>query len=234
MADPQEPPGLDAPIRRDSHRGEGATRGTARMEAFADGVFAIAFTLPVFNLILPNLAREGSRLGADLLAAWPQTVGYLLSSLVIALYWIHHHFSGAIYRTTGHYFLLATTLFLTMIGYVAFPARAFAEALAYPAALPAASRFLVIALALTSLSWLLKWSVGNAHGHVDERLEPAYVARLNRLYRRVTAWNCVAVAAVYLWWPAGIAMAAAGLMFKLRAPETPVYRTKAPVIADGD
>ena len=48
---------------------------------------------------------------------------------VIGLYWVHHHFSGAIYRTTGHCFLLATVLFLTMIGYIAFPVRAFTESL---------------------------------------------------------------------------------------------------------
>ena len=53
-----------APVRRDEHEGEGATRGKSRMEAFADGVFAIAFTLPIFNVALPALQGSGDGFGA--------------------------------------------------------------------------------------------------------------------------------------------------------------------------
>ncbi|GLR47061.1 TMEM175 family protein [Sphingomonas astaxanthinifaciens] len=220
----------DAPLRRDSHEGEGATRGTARMEAFADGVFAIAFTLPVFNIVMPTLGGRGSDLGSDLLAGWPHHLGYLIASLIIALYWVHHHFSGAIYRTTGHSFLLATALFLTMIGYIAFPVRAFAESIPHPGALPDAARFLSVALALTSLSWLTKWSVGRHFGHVDDRLDPAYVDRLTRTYRRMSAWNVAAALIAWVDWRIGLAMSAAGLLAKLKPPETPRYCTEAPVI----
>jgi len=217
-------------VRRDSHEGEGATRGTGRMEAFADGVFAIAFTLPIFNVALPAFQGTGAGFGERLLAGWPENLNYLLASMVIGLYWVHHHFSGAIYRTTGHHFLLATVLFLTMIGYIAFPVRAFTESLTHPEALPSAARFLACSLALTSLTWLIKWTVGNAHGHVDERLEPAYLDRLTRRYRLMTLWNLAAAAIVWWVWPVGTAMAWMGVLYKLKAPETPRYRTQAPVI----
>ncbi|WP_344710353.1 TMEM175 family protein [Sphingomonas humi] len=220
----------DEPVRRDAHEGEGATRGTNRMEAFADGVFAIAFTLSIFNLVLPELGREGANLGRDLLAEWPQTLGYAASCFVIGLYWIHHHFSGAIYRTTGHWFLIATTLFLTMIGYIAFPVRTFAASLAHPEAQRDAAVFLVTSLALVSCSWLLKWTIGNRHGHVDARLEQGYVARLTRRYRLVTAWNVAAAVLVWAEWRVGIVMALLGLVIKLRPPETPRYQTEAPPI----
>lgn len=219
-----------APVRRDDHEGEGATRGTARMEAFADGVFAIAFTLPIFNVALPSLQGSGAGFGARLLEGWPENLNYLLASAVIGLYWVHHHFSGAIYRTTGHYFLLATVLFLTMIGYIAFPVRAFTESLLHAEAVPDSAAFLACSLALTSLTWLLKWTVGNAHGHVDARLDPAYLARLTRRYRVITAWNVAAAALVWLWWPVGIAMAWMGVLAKLRPPETPRYLAEAPII----
>ena len=223
-------PDPDDPVRRDELKGEGAIRGTSRMEAFADGVFAIAFTLPIFNVALPALNGSGAGFGNRLLAGWPEDLNYLLASMVIGLYWVHHHFSGAIYRTTGHYFLLATVLFLTMIGYIAFPVRAFTESLLHGAALPDSAKFLSVSLALTSLSWLLKWTVGNAHGHVDTRLDPAYVARLTRRYRRMTAWNVAAAALVWLWWPLGVTMSWMGVLAKLRVPETPRYRTQAPAI----
>src|SRR3712207_4376036 len=126
--------------RRDEHPGDGVARGTARMEAFADGVFAIAFTLPIVEFALPHVG--GKPLGDELVALWPDYLGYALASLVIGLYWEHHHFSGAIYRTTGHYFNLATVLFLAAIGFIAFPARVFAEHVAHhdPAEQAAAAR----------------------------------------------------------------------------------------------
>ena len=94
------------------------------MEIFADAVFAIAFTLPILELKLPE---PGPNFVEGLLDLWPSYLGYLLSAAVIGIYWAQHHFSGAIYRTAGHHFLLATILFLTAIGFISFPTRAFAE-----------------------------------------------------------------------------------------------------------
>ena len=233
MADTPSSENPEQAPRRDALEGEGATRGTGRMEAFADGVFAIAFTLPIFNVLAPGFRDGGRFLGTDLAAAWPQDVGYIIASLIIGLYWVHHHFSGAIYRTTGHWFLLATAVFLAMVGYIAFPSRIFAESLVHPAALPAASTFLVDMLALTSLSWLLKWNVGMARGNVDPRLRPDYVHRLNRRYW-IKAGCYVGAALLARWhWQAGLALAALSLLHLIWPPETPRYRTTAPPI-DGD
>jgi uncharacterized membrane protein len=224
------PADLDAPARRDEHEGEGATRGTARMEAFADGVFAIAFTLPIFNVLMPALHGDGANLGDDLRRNWPQHLGYLVSSAIIALYWVHHHFSGAIYRTTGHWFLLATAIFLISIGYIAFPARTFAESLPFPGALPAAAVFLVTCLGIVSLTWLLKWNIGLRRGMVDPRLDPAYVARLNRRYWYNTGWKVAAMLVVHLDWRFGLSMALVGLAYLILPPETPRYITRAPIV----
>jgi uncharacterized membrane protein len=228
--DPRPAADPDAPARRDEHEGEGATRGTSRMEAFADGVFAIAFTLPIFNVLMPPLHGTGANLAQDLERNWPQHVGYVFSSAIIALYWVHHHFSGAIYRTTGHWFLLATGVFLTFIGYIAFPARAFAESLPFAGARPAAATFLVMCLAGVSLSWLFKWNVGLRRGMVDPRLDRAYVARLNRRYWINTGWKLAAAIVVLLDWRVGLAMALFGLVYLIFPPETPRYITRAPIV----
>jgi len=227
------PEALDQAPRRDAHEGEGATRGTGRMEAFADGVFAIAFTLPIFNVAAPAFRDGGRFLGDDLAAAWPQDVGYIVASLIIGLYWVHHHFSGAIYRTTGHWFLIATAIFLAMIGYIAFPSRIFAESLVHPAALPEATVFLTDMLALTSLSWLLKWTVGMTRGNVDPRLQPAYVRRLSRRYWIKAGCYVAAALLARANWQAGLAVATLSLLHLMWPPETPRYRTQAPPI-DGD
>lgn len=220
-------PDPDQPPRLDEHPGEGAVRGTQRMEIFADAVFAIAFTLPLVELPMPE---PGPRFADRLAELWPAYLGYVLSTLVIGLYWVQHHFTGAIYRTTGHHFLLATVLFLMTIGFIAFPTRAFAEHLHDPAAREAGAIFYAWALAAIAVTWLIKWRTGCATADVDDRLDPAYVGRLTRRYRRVAALMVVAALVAVVRWEAGLALAALVLAGWLRAPETPVYLTEAPVV----
>jgi uncharacterized membrane protein len=220
----------NAPARRDDHQGDGATRGTDRLEAFADAVFAIAFTLPVVHIILPEPSEEGSRLGHSLLELWPSYAGYLLASFVIGLYWVHHHFSGAIYRTTGHWFLVFSVLFLAAIGFIAFPARVIAEHLSDPAAREAASEYWVVSLSVLSASWLLKWTVGRLRGQVDARLESTYVSRLNRRYWLFVLLNLVAAVLVFWSWPVGLALSTVLTLSLLWPPETPSYSTEAPIV----
>ncbi|HEX8642633.1 MAG TPA: TMEM175 family protein [Allosphingosinicella sp.] len=213
--------------RSDDHPGDGAVRGTQRMEIFADAVFAIAFTLPVVEFKVPE---AGPDFGARLLDLWPFYLGYGLAALVIGIYWVHHHFSGAIYRTTGHHFLLATVLFLIAIGFIAYPSRAFAEHIMDPEARAAGAIFYVCALAATGLTWLIKWKTGRWTGDVDTRLDPAYVDRLDRKYMVTTALLLGAAALAFWSWEGGLALAALVTLSYLKAPETPDYRTEAPVV----
>ena len=215
--------------RIDEHPGDGAVRGTQRMEIFADAVFAIAFTLPIVELTLPE---GGPGFGERLIGLWPSYLEYALSALVIGIYWVQHHFSGAIYRTTGHRFLVATILFLATIGFIAFPTRAFTEHLHDPEARISGAIFYPWALTATSLGWLLKWETGRATGDVDARLEPAYVARLTLKYRLTSALMLVAAAISLFNWAIGLALAGVITLYFVRAPETPVYQAQAPK-ADG-
>ena len=69
-------------------------RETARVEAFSDGVFAIAVTLLVLNLKVPTQADAGgnhSGLGETLLNQWPVYAAYIFSFITILLMWIAHH-----------------------------------------------------------------------------------------------------------------------------------------------
>ena len=211
----------------DDHPGQGAVRGTERMEIFAHAVFAIAFALPVLELKVPE---PGPGFAGRLLELWPFYLAYALSVLVIGLYWVHHHFSGAIYRTTGHWFLIATVAFLTMIGFIAYPARVLSETWPVAAARREAAQFWVASLAVTSWSWLLKWSVGFARGHVDARLDQSYVRRLNRHYWRLALANLAATVLVFVSWQAGLALSTLVFAVLLLPPETPRYRTEAPVV----
>jgi len=61
-----------------------------RLEAFSDGVFAIAITLLVIEIRPPTLT-EGESLAHGLWAQWPSYLGYLLSFLVLGVMWLNHH-----------------------------------------------------------------------------------------------------------------------------------------------
>ena len=224
------PQSLDAPTRRDEVKGEGAIRGTARVEAFADAVFAIAFTLPIVQIAMPSTTSDGANLGQELMVLTPPYIGYLLASLIIGLYFVRHHFSGAIFRSTGHWFVLATSVFLAAVGFIAFPARVIAEHFGDAAARPAAARYWVVSLTVMSLAWLLKWSVGVSHGHLDARLEPEYVRGLTRHYWIVAALNVAAALVVFWHWPSGLALSSALIAWMLIPPDTPRYTTEAPII----
>ncbi|HVF82912.1 MAG TPA: TMEM175 family protein [Sphingomicrobium sp.] len=220
----------NAPARRDDHQGEGATRGTDRMEAFADGVFAIAFTLPVLEIVLPEPGETGARLGVELFHLWPSYAGYLLASAIIGLYWVHHHFSGAIYRTTGHWFLIATVIFLGAIGFIAFPSRVVAEHFTDLAARPSAVQYFVVSMTVLAWTWLLKWTVGWKRDQVDSRLEMNYVIHLNRRYWLFALLNTAAAVAVFFSWQLGLVLCAILTSSLLIPPRTPRYHTEAPIV----
>src|SRR5207245_4019328 len=61
---------------------------TSRLEAFSDGVFAIAATLLVLELRVP--AGEGDLVRA-LIGLWPAYAAYLISFLTIGIIWVNHH-----------------------------------------------------------------------------------------------------------------------------------------------
>ena len=61
-----------------------------RLEAFSDGVFAIAITLLVIEIRPPEL-EGGESLAHALWEQWPHYLGYVLSFLVLGVMWLNHH-----------------------------------------------------------------------------------------------------------------------------------------------
>ena len=57
-----------------------------RLEAFSDGVLAIIITIMILELKQP--ISDG---WSDFLALWPTLLAYMLSFLLIAIYWVNHH-----------------------------------------------------------------------------------------------------------------------------------------------
>ncbi|HEX6447146.1 MAG TPA: TMEM175 family protein [Streptosporangiales bacterium] len=73
--------------------GQGARQDleTSRIEAFSDGVFAIAITLLVLELKAPAEDIARGALWEHLRAEWPQFGAYLTSFAIIGVMWVNHH-----------------------------------------------------------------------------------------------------------------------------------------------
>lgn len=90
---------------------------TQRIEAFSDGVFAIAITLLVLD-IRPPVASP--RLVADLLALWPSYLAYLISFLLIGLIWANHHEMFHHIRRGDRMLMFFNTLLLMDVAFLPF------------------------------------------------------------------------------------------------------------------
>ena len=92
-----------------------------RIETLADGVFAIAMTLLAFNLQPPGISiRDNRDLQAALLAMLPSLQTYVLSFLVIGIYWISHHFQFHYVRRANRTLLWINIFFLMAVATLPF------------------------------------------------------------------------------------------------------------------
>src|SRR5262245_36784542 len=90
-----------------------------RLEAFSDGVIAIAITLLVLELKVPH---DVSRpLAAQLLEEWPAYAAYLVSFATIGILWLNHHRLFTMVRRVDQPLLVWNGLLLLGISVVPFP-----------------------------------------------------------------------------------------------------------------
>ena len=107
---------------------------TARLEAFSDGVFAVAITLLAIELKvpLPGDSHGGHGLAAALLDEWPVYLAYALSFLSILIVWVNHHHLFLLIRRTDHVFLLLNGFLLMVVTAIPFATQLLATYLATP------------------------------------------------------------------------------------------------------
>ena len=129
------------------------TKETGRIEAFSDGVFAIAVTLLVLELKVPQLAEDAGsgELWSALLSRWPSYAAYLVSFMTILIVWVNHHRLFTIIQRSDSRFLFINGLLLLVVTTIPFPTALLAEYLEKPSATVACAiytgAFVLLALA---------------------------------------------------------------------------------------
>lgn len=130
---------------------------TNRLEAFSDGVIAVAITLLVLNIHVPAAQQPGS-LAHKLAAEWPSYVAYLVSFVTIGIIWINHHAMISRLRLADHSILMLNLLLLLTIAVLPFATDLLATYLAHEsgyglAATVYSGLFLLMALAFANLNF---------------------------------------------------------------------------------
>ena len=129
--------------------------GTGRVEAFSDGVFAIAITLLVLEISVPESAFDD--LWRGIAEQWPSYLAYATSFITIGWIWVAHHGIFRRLQYANRRVMLINLLLLMAVAFLPFPTKLMAEALHETDAARAAVIFYGAALFATSLLLSLLW-----------------------------------------------------------------------------
>jgi len=176
-----------------------ASSETARLEAFSDGVFAIAITLLVLDLKVPRDIHDGGRsLAQVLLAQWPAYLAFVTSFMTILIMWVNHHRIFTLVARCDDRLLLYNGLLLLGVTVVPFPTALVAEYLRHDGQRTAAIlynlTFIFIAICFNVL-WRSA-AVGNRLLHPGA--DPLAVKRIFDAYRYGPVWYLAALGLVFV------------------------------------
>lgn len=99
---------------------------TGRVEAFSDGVFAVAITLLILNIEIPD-ASVTKDLGSYLLGQWPMLLAFVASFFTIGIMWINHHKMFTRIKYIDNNLLLFNLFLLLVIVFIPYPTALVAE-----------------------------------------------------------------------------------------------------------
>jgi uncharacterized membrane protein len=151
------------------------TLSKSRIEALSDGVVAIAITLLVLELKVPEVMEHHSneKMLEELLALWPQVLTYIVTFLIAGAFWYLHHLTFHFIRHVDGFLVWTNLMFLMFIALLPFSSGLMSHFFVHPV-----SQFfyfgnqLAIAL-LVNIHWqYAKWK------HLTTSSEPSDADRL--------------------------------------------------------
>jgi len=201
-----------------------------RLEAFSDGVFAIAITLLILEVKIPShedLVQSGG-LRAYLVHLWPSYFAYFFSFFVIGVYWANHHYLCQFFVRTNHYFSMLTILFLMSMAFLPYPTALLGDFISDEAHRGTAISFYIFGgLLFPALTWNLMWRYGSFKNRIlDVRLKDAFVKKLSRLYLSSLVFISLVMVLSFFFPIISIIIVVAVNLYFLKAPLEPEYEVK--------
>ena len=152
---------------------------TGRVEAFSDGVFAIAITLLILAVGIDK-APHGD-LGTYLVDLWPAYLAYAVSFVTIGIMWVNHHLLFQNFATVDRPMLLLNILLLMLIAFVPFPTRIAAEFARSEADRREAALLYGFTMTATAILFFTLWMYGSRR-LLRPDADPRIVSGITRSY----------------------------------------------------
>lgn len=186
------------------------TKETGRIEAFSDGVYAIAITLLVLELKVPHDLLAGQSLVDALLRQWPADLAFLVSFATIGIAWVNHHRLFTMIRRSDNRLILWNLVLLLLVTVVPFPTALLAEYWQTAEGRTVTLIYNGLNLSL-AVAYNVLWRHAAGHGGrlLDRRVDLNLVQGLTRQYRFGPAMYLVSSALAF-WSPAA-SVAAVGV-----------------------
>ena len=146
---------------------------THRIEALTDGIFAIAMTLLVLTLVLPEAGKELAEVHSLLLGQIDKFFNYALSFVLLAIFWIRHHQQFHLIKRTDGKHLWINIFFLMFVALMPFSTSLVGDYSREPLA------EVFFGLNIFMLGMFLSWNwvyATNHHRLVDPSLDPWSIA----------------------------------------------------------
>jgi uncharacterized membrane protein len=170
---------------------------TGRMEAFSDGVFAIAITLLVLEIGIPE--GSGDDLWGALLDQWPSYLAYLVSFATIGAVWFAHTVITEALSGATSVLIRVNLLLLLVVAFLPFPTILLSEYVGEPDAERIAVTVYGLNLLLASVLVSTLWRYANRAGLVREDLTDREVRALSsRLTPSLVSYAVVIVLGIFL------------------------------------
>lgn len=152
---------------------------TNRLEAFSDGVFAVAITLLVLNLHVPDLATSvvSKELPHELFDLWPKLLIYMLSFVIVGIYWVAHHNTFHYIKRSDRNLLWINILLMMCIVFIPFPTALIGQYPEQQISVVIYAGTLVITGCTLQLLW---WYATSNYRLVDREIDPQLVQGATR------------------------------------------------------
>ena len=152
---------------------------TQRIQSFSDGVFAIVITLLIMDLKVPQSAGETAVvLAGHLFELWPKLLSYVLSFLVVGVYWVAHHHVFYYICRVDRISLWLNIFFLMSVAFVPFPTALLGEYSGNQLAVIIYGVNVMVTRLLLLALWL---HAATNHRLIDPELAPLAIRRLTLL-----------------------------------------------------
>lgn len=182
------------------------TNPNTRLEAFCDGVFAIALTLLIIDIKISHTAEIKSN--ADFWIALkhttPSILSFVLSFIVILITWVNHHNTIKLINKSSASFIYANGLLLLTVVFIPFPTSLVGEYISTDHAAPGVILYNAV-LALQAVGWILICNTA-VKNHLGKNEKSTLAIRQNGKfgYFATTLYSLCAIAA--FWFPLTVAM----------------------------